>query len=101
MQPLAWHDARRMAAIEDVIILCGGRGTRLQEHTQSIPKPLVEIGGAPRRLPPPPPPPPPPPGGPRPARGPQTARVPGLPGGGGRPRGGGGARAATRAGPRP
>ena len=31
----------------DVVILCGGRGTRLQEHTQSIPKPLVEIGDKP------------------------------------------------------
>ena len=29
------------------MILCGGRGTRLQEHTRSIPKPMVEIGGRP------------------------------------------------------
>ncbi|MFZ1155114.1 MAG: sugar phosphate nucleotidyltransferase [Solirubrobacteraceae bacterium] len=30
-----------------VVILCGGRGTRLREHAQAIPKPLVEIGGLP------------------------------------------------------
>ena len=30
-----------------VVILCGGRGTRLQEHSKAIPKPLVEIGGRP------------------------------------------------------
>ena len=29
------------------VILCGGRGTRLQEHTRTIPKPLVEIGSRP------------------------------------------------------
>ncbi len=30
-----------------MVILCGGRGTRLQHQTRSIPKPMVEIGGRP------------------------------------------------------
>ena len=28
-----------------VVILCGGQGTRLREHTDNVPKPMVEIGG--------------------------------------------------------
>ena len=31
----------------DIIILCGGKGTRLSEETISKPKPMVEIGGMP------------------------------------------------------
>jgi glucose-1-phosphate cytidylyltransferase len=30
-----------------VVVLCGGRGTRLREKTETVPKPLVEIGGRP------------------------------------------------------
>lgn len=30
-----------------VVILCGGKGERLREYTETIPKPLVEIGGQP------------------------------------------------------
>ena len=30
-----------------VVILCGGRGTRLREHAAAMPKPLVEIGARP------------------------------------------------------
>lgn len=30
-----------------MVILCGGRGARLQERTSAIPKPMVEIGGRP------------------------------------------------------
>ena len=31
----------------DVVILCGGKGTRLSEETKLRPKPMVEIGGKP------------------------------------------------------
>jgi glucose-1-phosphate cytidylyltransferase len=31
----------------DVIILCGGQGTRLREETEFKPKPMIEIGGRP------------------------------------------------------
>ena len=31
----------------EVVILCGGKGTRLSEYTQSIPKPMIEIGKKP------------------------------------------------------
>src|SRR3989338_6566818 len=30
-----------------VVILCGGKGTRLSEYTESIPKPLIEVGNKP------------------------------------------------------
>jgi len=30
-----------------VVVLCGGKGTRLSEYTEQIPKPLIEVGGKP------------------------------------------------------
>jgi glucose-1-phosphate cytidylyltransferase len=36
-----------VATLDPVVILCGGRGTRLSERTESIPKALIEIGGRP------------------------------------------------------
>lgn len=37
----------RPSVLPPVMILCGGRGMRLREQTEVIPKPLVEIGGRP------------------------------------------------------
>jgi nucleoside-diphosphate-sugar epimerase len=50
----------RTANPSTVVLLCGGRGTRRQERTQAIPKPLVDvfhlaaqtIGGVVNRSPP-------------------------------------------------
>ena len=30
-----------------IVILCGGKGTRIREETESRPKPMIEIGGYP------------------------------------------------------
>ena len=30
-----------------VVVLCGGKGTRLNEYTEKIPKPLIEVGNKP------------------------------------------------------
>ena len=36
-----------MRPVTPVAILCGGKGTRMTGHGESVPKPLVEIGGRP------------------------------------------------------
>lgn len=40
------HYWKEVGALK-VVILCGGKGTRLREETEHIPKPLVPIGGMP------------------------------------------------------
>ena len=37
------------ATVDDmsVVILCGGQGTRIREASESLPKPLIDIGGKP------------------------------------------------------
>ncbi len=35
------------STLPTVVILCGGRGTRIQEHSGETPKPLIEVGGRP------------------------------------------------------
>ena len=36
-----------MSSIQQVILLAGGKGTRMREMTEDLPKPMVEIGGIP------------------------------------------------------
>ena len=36
-----------LSSLPTVVILCGGRGTRIQEHAGDVPKPLIEVGGRP------------------------------------------------------
>jgi len=36
-----------MGTIEQVVILAGGKGTRMREMTEDLPKPMVKIGGIP------------------------------------------------------
>jgi glucose-1-phosphate cytidylyltransferase len=35
------------AGVDTAVVLCGGRGTRLQASAPDLPKPLVEVGGLP------------------------------------------------------
>ena len=33
--------------VKQVVLLAGGKGTRMRELTETVPKPMVEIGGIP------------------------------------------------------
>ncbi|MDX1486365.1 MAG: glucose-1-phosphate cytidylyltransferase [Alphaproteobacteria bacterium] len=46
LREISSHD-KDLASDLDVMILCGGLGTRLREETEFKPKPMVEIGGRP------------------------------------------------------
>ena len=46
-RPVAGTISPALALLNPVVILCGGRGTRLSDRTESIPKAQVEIGGRP------------------------------------------------------
>lgn len=47
--PLAfrWGTRREDIVMTKVVILAGGRGTRLSEETHAVPKPMVSVGGRP------------------------------------------------------
>ena len=36
-----------MSEIKQVVILAGGKGTRMREMTEDLPKPMVQIGNRP------------------------------------------------------
>ena len=35
------------SSVKNIVILAGGKGTRMREDPQTVPKPMVKIGGLP------------------------------------------------------